>query len=405
MKKKFLSILVLLLFSLLLACDGGGSSEGGSGSNDDGGSAPPGGSDGGSTPSYDHDMGHKVAYSADGVSFNMVFVHGNITFPIGEGDVDTATVDNAFWIGETEVTYELWKKVYDWAVNGTGGADGEGQYTFAYQGREGDNGIVGNPSLNQEPVTSITWRDAIVFCNAITEWYNAVNNTNYTCVYYTDEKYESPLRISTDSSTSAHETDGSQDKPYIKASFNGNTEISNNIANGFRLLVNKEWELAARYRGTDVTCTVQKTINSIDFTNPSNGIFWTKHDVASGADARHNDNSAGGGDPGKAANDKVAVYGVYFIGSNFYDTGVNSTAVVKSKGLQGANKLGLYDMSGNVFEYCFDYYAGDIGEPHWRTMRGGAWNFNSFNLVTSAKLTIEPHLEGYFVGFRLGRSH
>ena len=62
----------------------------------------------------------------------MRHVPGGLTFPTGTND-DTGnhTVDDAFWIGETETTYELWSVVYEWAVNGTGAAAGEGDYVFA----------------------------------------------------------------------------------------------------------------------------------------------------------------------------------------------------------------------------------------------------------------------------------
>jgi formylglycine-generating enzyme required for sulfatase activity len=70
---------------------------------------------------------------------------------------------NAFYIGETEITYELWYTIKTWAA-------GNG-YTFANPGREGKGGLEGaapTPAKN-EPVTSISWRDAVVWCNAYSE--------------------------------------------------------------------------------------------------------------------------------------------------------------------------------------------------------------------------------------------
>ena len=52
-------------------------------------------------------------------------------------------------------------------------------YYFANSGRQGDN----NSRGIQHPVTLVNWRDSMVWCNALTEWYNAQRGTNYECVY------------------------------------------------------------------------------------------------------------------------------------------------------------------------------------------------------------------------------
>ena len=69
-------------------------------------------------------------------------------------------------------------EVYIWATNGIG-RTGAGQYTFANAGTMGD----GTGDTNQHPVTTVNWRDSMVWCNALTEWYNAQNGTSYECVY------------------------------------------------------------------------------------------------------------------------------------------------------------------------------------------------------------------------------
>jgi formylglycine-generating enzyme required for sulfatase activity len=60
----------------------------------------------------------------------------------------------------------------------------------------------------------------------------------------------------------------------------------------FRLPVSKEWEMAARYRRSDTTNTVQDTIYGTDFSNPADGIFWTRGDSASGAADLHSNSDA-----------------------------------------------------------------------------------------------------------------
>jgi formylglycine-generating enzyme required for sulfatase activity len=53
----------------------------------------------------------------------------------------------------------------------------------------------------------------------------------------------------------------------------------------------------------------------------------------------------------------------------------SKTAAVKSK---AANTLGLYDMSGNVWEWAFDWNPGYIGSN--RIIRGGSWVYSASSL-------------------------
>jgi hypothetical protein len=68
-----------------------------------------------------------------------------------------------FKIAKYETTYELWYEVKQWA-------DGEG-YTFANPGREDKDGSDGSPptTAKTKPVAYISWRDAVVWCNAYSE--------------------------------------------------------------------------------------------------------------------------------------------------------------------------------------------------------------------------------------------
>lgn len=308
-----------------------------------------------------HSAGDKVTFTADGVSFTLAYVPGGKTFPTGANDDGTATVANAYWIGETEVTYELWKKVHTWATDAARGAN---IYIFANSGREGNDGTIGAAATNQEPITTLNWRDSMVWCNAATEWYNAKNSTTYTCAYYSDSTYTTPLRNSSDGTFGGTVNPGAGgfDKPYIKAIVNNNTDMENCTATGFRLLTSNEWELAARWRND--------AINTVSpYTNP----YFTKGNSASGATADSNNATATGA---------VAVYNT------------SSTAVVKSK---TANALGLYDMSGNVFEFCFDWYtSGSL-----RVERGGGHNIL---IQEGAVGPLSPFVESTNIGFRFAKT-
>jgi formylglycine-generating enzyme required for sulfatase activity len=78
-----------------------------------------------------------------------------------------------------------------------------------------------------------------------------------------------------------------------------------------------------------------------------------------------------------------------------------------------ANAWGLYDMHGNVWEWCWDWYGeyangsqtdpsgADSGAP--RVLRGGSWHSSAKSVRSASRSYITPSFRNYYLGFRLVR--
>ena len=212
----------------------------------------------------------------------------------------------------------------------------------------------------------------MIWCNALTEYYNAENGDgpDLDCVYYADPYYTVPVRSSTND-IDVSVIPGSQDNPYIKSGRAGNNDMRSCTAKGFRLPTGNEFEFAARY--------IADLNNDGDI-------------MDSGESYPYNHTS---GDTSAPSRDSALVddYAWYIKNSN------GSTSPVKMK---KPNALGLYDMSGNVNEWCFDTM---IRNEKIDRVTAGSFYFSIKPAVNaSSRSSNNPYKATNFTGFRIVRS-
>ena len=298
-------------------------------------------------------------------SETLVMIYANdstsITFPTGILDPgDFVTLTTMFWMGETEVTNAVVAAVFQWAYNNgrfstnAGDHNGLNSSTAKYGGQQllnlsltecrvdydGSGNFLAEAMYENNPVTNITWYGAVIFCNWLTEMQDGnTDNLVYTGI----------------------DTDWLDDETI--------ETVSNT---GYRLPSEYEWEYTSRYRSAD-------SINSVNgYSNP----YFTRGNSASGATDDVSNVSA------------CRVVAVY----NKSTPVPTDEAVVKSLGVNSSNALGIYDMSGNVWEWSFTESGVE------RFMLGGGWHNHEDNLQVGNRDDASPDINQNFLGFRLCRT-
>ena len=271
--------------------------------------------------------------NVENASFKMILIEGVKKTTLGCRTISERVVTlSSYYIQETEVTQELYK-----AVTGESPSEFNGS-----TGKEPDEG----EEQEKRPVENVSFYEAASFCNMLTQ--KVQGNTN-NCVYYDDESFttvytmeharrdmEAFIKYINDQKNPLPKT------PYVKWE-----------NKGFRLPTEAEWEYAARGGDDDI--------------------------VYSGGSLHVAD--------GKV--EKEVFEGALSKVGWFNKNSNNKTHQVAKK---QPNGYGLYDMSGNVREWCNDYYTTPALKNQERDPKGPT-RPRAYHVTRGGGFSIGGHLD------------
>lgn len=279
----------------------------------------------------------------------------------------TVELSRPYALSQYEVTQELYEAVMKENPS-TCDADSAG-----YPTAEGEN-----PTL--KPVETLSWYEAIVFCNKLSK------------LCELEPCYSLILEESGEATTDVDEWGD------IPSSENSSWNIQCDFTrNGYRLPTEAEWEFAARggkldpeewgyaYSGAQTSLIGSLKPSATTMDSGMDTVGWYI-------------NNLGGTTSEKPPYTKELGYSTHEVG------------------MKTANSLGLYDMSGNVREFCWDFDSTittsieteenptgpETGTNH--AVRGGDWQKEPGYSVVSYRASMGPTIKYRHTGFRLCRT-
>jgi len=284
------------------------------------------------------------------------------TYEIGE-DSQTFTTTrwiSSFAINKYETTYDLWysTKIVAEQIG----------YTFINAGRPGSHGKTGSEpeaKTKDEPVTFITWYDAVIWCNALSQIHGLEPCYKYVNIFGGTEI----LKDATDTSKV-------------------DLAICDWNADGYRLPTEAEWEYAAR--------------------KVSDGFM--PGDLVSGQISSIDNNDE------DSIKSETTVAWTFENSVKTHKVGTTNSDDFTKAGTGISNYLGIFDMGGNVLEYCWDWFEERYSEVEQKTRATGFKNgidrvcrggsFSPLTIFSSSgdRYHYNPNEYYNFIGFRLART-